>query len=80
MLRTMNKLFKFCAALDRLNVLYGLKIVRDDAVMVTVMIPGEYLEIEFLANESIEIERFVSQGVEAASDGHLDRVLATLSS
>jgi hypothetical protein len=76
----MDKLFKFCAALGRLHVRYGLQIERDEAVMVTVIIPGQYLEIEFFWDGSIEIERFVSQGVEAASDDRLDQVLAALSS
>jgi len=37
------------------------------------------LEIEFFADGSVEIERFVSEGVEA-SDAQLDDVIRTLSS
>jgi hypothetical protein len=58
----MDTLFEFCAALDRLRVRYGLQIVRDEAVMVTVLVPGQYLEIERFAGGSVEIERFVSLG------------------
>jgi hypothetical protein len=75
----MDKLFEFCAALDRLHVYHDLQVVRDQALVVTIAIPGERLEIEFFADGNIEIERFVSQGVEAASNGQLDQVLQVLS-
>jgi hypothetical protein len=38
-------------------------IARDDAIMVSVAVPGERWEIEFYDDETIELERFVSQGV-----------------
>jgi len=38
------------------------------------------LEIEFFADGSVEIGRFVSEGVEEASDAQLDDVIRTLSS
>ena len=76
----MEKLFGFCAALDRLNVRYGMQVVRDQAVMVTLVVPGRYFEIEFFVDGSVEIERFVSEGVDVASDSDLDDVLAILNS
>lgn len=71
----MKKLFQFCDALDRLHVRYGMLAARDDAVMVTVVVPGQYVEIEFFTDGSVEIERFLSQGVEEASDAQLEELI-----
>jgi hypothetical protein len=71
----MEKLFEFCSALDRLHVRYGVLIARDDAVMVTVVVPGQYVEVEFFSDGSVEMESFLSQGVEAASDADLERLI-----
>jgi hypothetical protein len=75
-----EKLFAFCAVLDERRVRYDLKVVREGAVMVAVVIPGAYLEIEFFPDGTVEIERFVSRGVEGAGDAGLDRVIEALSS
>ncbi len=37
---------------------------RPEAVMVALAVPGERWEIEFFTDGRIEVERFVSQGVE----------------
>jgi hypothetical protein len=71
----MEKLFEFCSALDALHVRYGVLVARDDAVMVTLVVPGQYVEVEFFSDGSVEIERFVSQGVEEASDEELRRLI-----
>jgi hypothetical protein len=41
---------------------------------------GEYLEIEFFADDNVEVGRFRSQGLDSASDADLDAVIAALSS
>lgn len=71
----MEKLFHFCDALDTLHVRYGVLIARDDAVMVTVVSPGQYIDVEFFNDGSVEIERFLSRGVEAGSDADLEGVI-----
>ena len=71
----METLLRFCNALDALHVRYGMLVARDEAVMVTVLVPGQYIEVEFFSDGSVEVERFVSQGVEAASDADLESVL-----
>jgi hypothetical protein len=45
-------------------------VARPEAVMVTVVIPGERVEVEFFADGRIEIERFISNGTvsDAAAD------------
>ena len=55
----MEKLFHFCNALDTLHARYGVLIARDDAVMVTVVSPGQYIELEFFNYRSVEIEGFL---------------------
>jgi hypothetical protein len=57
---------EFCRELDRRNVSYELRIVRDEALMMSVAVPGERWEIEFFDDGTIELERFISQGVAEA--------------
>jgi hypothetical protein len=60
-----EQLLAACRALDERRFRYDLTAARSDAVMLRVVLPGEYWEIEFFADGTIERERFVSQGVEA---------------
>jgi hypothetical protein len=76
----MDKLLEFCNALDALHVRYGVGIARKDAVMVTVVSPGQYVEVEFFRDGSVEIERFLSHGVEEASDAALDELIRAFGS
>ena len=62
----LSKAAEFCRELDRRNVAYELRIVRDEALMMSVPLPGERWEIEFFDDGRIELERFVSQGVAEA--------------
>lgn len=66
---------EFCRELDRRHVTYELRIVRDEALMMSVALPGERWEIEFFEDGQIELERFVSQGVVEAP-GALTELLA----
>ena len=66
---------EFCRELDRLLVTYELRIVRDEALMLSVALPGQRWELEFFDDGRIELERFVSQGVDEAP-GALTEVLA----
>jgi hypothetical protein len=54
---------EFCRELDRRHVTYELRVVRDEALMMSVAVPGERWEIEFFDDGHIELERFVSQDV-----------------
>jgi hypothetical protein len=58
----------FCRELERRHVAYELRIVRDDALMMSVAVPGERWEIEFFDDGRIELERFASQGVADAPE------------
>lgn len=59
-----NRLLSFCAALEQRRARYDVLVVRPDAVTVSLAVPGERWEIEFFTDGRIEMERFVSQGVE----------------
>ncbi len=62
----LSKATKFRRELDRPHVAYELQIVRSEALMMSVAVPGERWEIEFFDDGRIELERFVSQGVAEA--------------
>jgi hypothetical protein len=57
-----SKLTAFLDDLERRQIGYHLAHYRDEAVMVLVALPGERWEIEFLADGSVEIEKFMSSG------------------
>ncbi|MGO9559434.1 MAG: hypothetical protein ACLPYW_10140 [Acidimicrobiales bacterium] len=62
-----EKASELCRELDARRVPYVLNFARPEALMVSVAIPGERWELEFFEDGHIELERFVSTGVEADS-------------
>jgi hypothetical protein len=59
-----DQLLSFCAALEQRRARYDVLVARPDTVMVSLAVPGERWEIEFFTDGRVEVERFVSQGVE----------------
>ncbi len=57
-----NKLMRFLDYLEQRGISYSLARPRDEAMMVSVAVPGERWEIEFLDDGSVEVERFISNG------------------
>ena len=57
-----GKLLAFLERLDQEKISYTLEHSRDDAIMVSVVTPGEYWEVEFLKDGGIDVERYVSNG------------------
>jgi hypothetical protein len=57
-----DKLLAFLNHLEQEKIHYSLAHHRDEAVIVTVTVPGERWEIEFLRDGSVDVEKFVSQG------------------
>jgi hypothetical protein len=53
----------FCQELSQRHVAYELLIAREEALMVSLALPGERWEVEFFDDGHAELERFVSQGV-----------------
>jgi hypothetical protein len=64
----------FLDALDQRHLSYTLGRFRD-SVCVTVAIPGEHWEVEFMDEGGIEIERYIGSG-EIADQRVLDELLA----
>jgi hypothetical protein len=56
---------------------YTMGVARSEAVRVTVVLPGERVEVEFFADGSVEIERLISNGtVSSATEADLRSVIA----
>jgi hypothetical protein len=62
--RAFERLLAACRALAERGLRYRLSVARPEAVMMSIVLPGEYWEIEFFADGTVERERFVSQGVD----------------
>ncbi|OCR02124.1 hypothetical protein BCD67_22820 [Oscillatoriales cyanobacterium USR001] len=52
----------FLQNLEQQGLSYTLTHQRDEAIMVTVAVPGERWEVEFLSDGSAEVEKFISNG------------------
>jgi hypothetical protein len=60
-----RRLLDFLNQLDRVRIFYKLDHTRPDSVMVGISLPGWHWEVEFMADGSLDIERFRSvAGVE----------------
>jgi len=57
-----DKLLQFLNRLEQEKIYYTLSHHRDSAIMITVSLPGERWEIEFLEDGSVEVEQFKSYG------------------
>lgn len=57
-----KKLLNFLNQLEERKIYYKLNKVRTEAVMVEVAVPGQRWEIEFMEDDTIEIEKFISDG------------------
>lgn len=57
-----DELLEFLRRLRASHLHFSLDIARDDAVMVTVIVPGERWEVEFLQDGQVDVERFTSDG------------------
>lgn len=57
-----ERLLEFLSQLAAREIAYTLGHYRPEAVMITLALPGERWEVEFLADGSVDVERFVSTG------------------
>jgi hypothetical protein len=57
-----DKMLAFLERLDAAKITYKMEHSRDDAIMIVAFAPGEYWEIEFVANGDVDIERYRSDG------------------
>lgn len=70
-----SKLMAFLDNLEQANISYTLARNRDEAIMITVVVPGEHWEVEFLTDGSVEVEKFTSDG-EIYGEEAFDELLA----
>jgi hypothetical protein len=60
-----GRLVDFLNRLDRAHIFYKLDHTRPDSVMIDISLPGARWEVEFMADGSVDIERYESvAGVE----------------
>ena len=60
-MNTLKRLIDFLDKLEDRRIYYRLNKIRD-GILVEVSVPGQRWEIEFLADGTIEIEKFISNG------------------
>jgi hypothetical protein len=57
-----NQLLALLNKLEQEKISYSLAHHRDEAMLVSIAIPGERWEVEFLSDGSVEVEKFISHG------------------
>ena len=57
-----HKLLAFLRRLDSANLAFSIKQCREEAIMVFIDVPGERWEVEFMEDDTLEIEVFKSDG------------------
>ena len=68
----MQKLIDFLTKLESNSIHYHLEHNREDAIMALIAIPGQRWEVEFFADGHVEVETFLSNGMEG--EGALPRL------
>ena len=74
---TLDTLLRFLGRLDEHHVPYVLATVRPQAIMAQFALPGERWEVEFLADGTVEVERFRSDGT-IADEAALEEIWSRL--
>ena len=73
-MKSLQKLLAFLVKLDERKINYTLAHHREEAIMVFVAVPGERWEIEFFADEHVEIEIFKSDNKGLEDESALSRL------
>ena len=74
----MKKILNFLSKLEHGKIAYSIEHIRNDALMVTAHVPGERWEIEFFADDNVEVEIFRSNG-DILGEETLDKLLSEFS-
>lgn len=56
----LSNLLDFLNKLEEKNIYYQLNKIRDEAIMVEVVVPGQRWEVEFLNDGTVDVEKFIS--------------------
>ena len=57
----MKKLISFLEKLEESKIYYKLNKIRD-SILVEIAVPGERWEVEFMKDETVEVEKYISTG------------------
>ena len=60
--KNVRQIGTFLKDLDERKIYYRVNKIREDAVMVEITVPGQFWEVEFMDDGSIEIPKFISCG------------------
>lgn len=61
-MKSLKDFIEFLNKLENKSIYYRLNKIREESVMVEIVVPGQRWEIEFMIDGTIEIEKFVSDG------------------
>ena len=56
----LKEFISFLNKLEENSIFYKLNKVRNEAIMIEVAVPGQRWEIEFLEDDTVDIEKFIS--------------------
>lgn len=56
----LGNLLVFLNKLEDKNIYYKLNKIRNEAIMIEVVVPGQRWEVEFLGDGTIDVEKFIS--------------------
>ncbi|WP_461615507.1 hypothetical protein [Clostridium sp. Marseille-QA1073] len=62
-MNSLNDINKFLNILDENNIYYRLNKIRSECIIIEVAVPGQRWEIEFMEDGTVEIEKFISDGL-----------------
>lgn len=74
----LSNLLRFLNKLDGTNIYYQLNKIRDEAIMVEVVVPGQRWEVEFLEDGTVDVEKFISDKA-FYDEGELDHLFKEFS-
>jgi hypothetical protein len=75
----MEKLLNFISELEKRNIYHKLASYREDSIMVEITVPGERWEVEFFADDHVEVETFLSNPVGMEGEEAIKRLFDTFS-
>ena len=73
----MQRIISFLERLEERNISFSLSKIRD-SILVTVAVPGERWEIEFMEDDSIQIEKFITTA-HIYDESEIDHLFSTFS-
>ena len=73
----MHLLYATIRRLKEAKLYFSLDTYRGDAVTISVTVPGERIEIEIFADESVEIARFRGSELDSTDPSLIDEIIET---